>query len=73
MAKIKSTLDIKLDLSKPVEELTQVISAVISTQPARKKEILEGLDLAVGNALADIKFEEGNQEQQNDDGSGKVS
>ncbi|MEK3787543.1 hypothetical protein [Paenibacillus sp. FSL K6-1230] len=58
MAKIKSTLDIQLDLSQPVEELTQVISAVISTQPARGKEILEGLDIAVGNALADIRFKE---------------
>ncbi|MGW8444254.1 hypothetical protein ACWGXJ_25420 [Paenibacillus sp. S33] len=50
MAKIKSTLDIQLDLTRPVEELTEVISAVIASQPARRKEILKGLDIAVGNA-----------------------
>nr|WP_311078451.1 hypothetical protein [Paenibacillus polymyxa] len=53
MAKIKSTLDIQLDLTRSVQELTEVISAVIASQPARRKEILIGLDIAVGNALAE--------------------
>jgi hypothetical protein len=44
VAKIKSTLDIQLDLTRPVEELTEVISAVISSQPHKRKEILIGLD-----------------------------
>ncbi|MBO3286821.1 hypothetical protein MKY98_14700 [Paenibacillus sp. FSL M8-0228] len=55
MAKIKSTLDILLDLTRSVQELTEVISAVIASQPARRKEILIGLDIAVGNALAEIQ------------------
>ncbi|WP_194362204.1 hypothetical protein [Paenibacillus sp. EKM212P] len=55
MAKIKSALDIQVDLTRPVEELTEVISAVIASQPARRKEILIGLDIAVGSALAEIQ------------------
>ncbi|WP_025683738.1 hypothetical protein [Paenibacillus maysiensis] len=58
MAKIKSTLDIQLDLTRPVEELTEVISAVIASQPARRKEILIGLDIAVENAIAEIESQE---------------
>ncbi|MFS8211823.1 hypothetical protein [Paenibacillus polymyxa] len=54
MAKIKSTLDIQLDLTRPIEELTEVISTVIASQPARRKEILKGLDIAIGDALAEI-------------------
>lgn len=38
VAKIKSTLDIQLDLTRPIEELTEVISAAIASQPARRKE-----------------------------------
>ncbi|MEC0233746.1 hypothetical protein P4H71_05165 [Paenibacillus kribbensis] len=73
MAKIKSTLDIQLDLTRPVEEITQVISAVIASQPVRRKEILEGLDLAVGNALVEVKSQEEKDQKPNDDSSGKVS
>ncbi|MEC0235249.1 hypothetical protein P4H71_13050 [Paenibacillus kribbensis] len=67
MAKIKSTLDIQLDLTRPVEEITQVISAVIASQPARRKEILNGLDLAVGNALIEIQSQEEKDQKPNDD------
>ncbi|MCC3381066.1 hypothetical protein JO375_16845 [Paenibacillus sp. UY79] len=73
MAKIRSTLDIQLDLTRPVEELTEVISAVIASRPARRKEILESLDLAVGNALAEIQSQEEKDQKANDDSSGKVS
>ncbi|MCV9947791.1 hypothetical protein [Paenibacillus sp. BT-177] len=72
MAKIKSTLDIQLDLTRPVEDLTEVISAVIASQPARRKEILIGLDMAVGNALAEIQTQE-EYEKVDEDSSGKVS
>ncbi|MGR6763220.1 hypothetical protein ACU1JV_15385 [Paenibacillus sp. T2-29] len=71
MAKIKSTLDIQLDLTRPVEELTEVISAVIASQPVRRKEILKGLDIAVGNALAEIQAQE--DKKTDNDSSGKVS
>ncbi|KEO79443.1 MULTISPECIES: hypothetical protein [Paenibacillus] len=73
MAKIKSTLDILLDLTRSVQELTEVISAVIASQPARRKEILIGLDIAVGNALAEIQAQEEKNQKANDDSSGKVS
>ncbi|MGW9531121.1 hypothetical protein ACWHAM_26125 [Paenibacillus terrae] len=73
VAKIKSTLDIQLDLTRPVEDLTEVISAVIASQPARRKEILTGLDIAVGNALAEIQSQEEKDQKTNDDSSGKVS
>ncbi|POR25633.1 hypothetical protein [Paenibacillus polymyxa] len=73
MAKIKSTLDIQLDLTRPVEELTEVISAVIASQPAHRKEILIGLDIAVGNALTEIQTQEEKEQKVDDDSSGKVS
>lgn len=73
VVKIKSTLDIQLDLTRPVEELTEVISAVIASQPARRKEILIGLDIAVGNALAEIQAQEEKEQIVDDDSSGKVS
>ncbi|OAZ49082.1 hypothetical protein [Paenibacillus polymyxa] len=73
MAKIKSILDIQLDLTRPIEELTEVISAVIASQPARRKEILKGLDIAVGNALAEIQAQEEKDQKTDDDSSGKVS
>ncbi|MGW8442052.1 hypothetical protein ACWGXJ_13935 [Paenibacillus sp. S33] len=71
MAKIKSTLDIQLDLTRPIEELTEVISAVIASQPARRKEILKGLDIAIGDALAEIQAQE--DQKKDNDSSGKVS
>ncbi|WP_258297843.1 hypothetical protein [Paenibacillus peoriae] len=73
MAKIKSTLDIQLDLTRPVEDLTEVISAVIASQPARRKEIIIGLDIAVANALAEIQAQEEKDEITDNDSSGKVS
>ncbi len=61
-----------MDLTRPVEELTEVISAVIASQPHKRKEILYALDTAVGNVLAEIQSQEENQKT-NDDSSGKVS
>lgn len=55
MAQIIHTLKVELDLNRPVEELAQVISSVLNSHPGRQKEILEGLDLEVGNALAAFK------------------
>ncbi|URJ51667.1 hypothetical protein [Paenibacillus polymyxa] len=71
VAKIKSTLDIQLDLTRTIEELTEVISAVIASQPARRKEILKGLDIAIGDALAEIQAQE--DQKTDNDSSGKVS
>lgn len=58
MAKITSSLDIQLDLTRPVEELAQVISAVLMSSPRENhKSILEGLDIEIGNALASLEKE----------------
>ncbi|MNW42229.1 hypothetical protein D3C74_193930 [compost metagenome] len=59
MAKITSSLDIQLDLTRPVEELVQVISAVLMSSPVEnKKQILEGLDAEIGDALARLEKEQ---------------
>jgi uncharacterized protein (UPF0128 family) len=52
------TLQVEMDLNKPVEELTQVISSVLSAHPQNQKEILAALDLEIGNALAAIEIKE---------------
>lgn len=58
MAKMTHTLQVEMDLNIPVEELTQVISAVLSSHPLNQKEILTALDLEIGNALAAIEIQE---------------
>lgn len=58
MAKMTHVLEIKLDINKPAEELTQVITTVLSSHPRKQKEILEALDLEIGNALAAIEIQE---------------
>lgn len=58
MAKMTHALQVQMDLNKPVEELTQVISAVLSSHPLNQKEILTALDLEIGNALAAIEIQE---------------
>lgn len=57
MAKMTHTLQVELDLNKPVEELTEVITAVLSSHPLNQKEILTALDLEIGNALAAIEVQ----------------
>ncbi|OPA77478.1 hypothetical protein BVG16_13565 [Paenibacillus selenitireducens] len=58
MAHAIPKLEVLIDLSRPVEEITEVITLVISSHPGKQKEILEAVDLSVGEALA--KFEENN-------------
>lgn len=65
MAKFVPTVEVNIDLSKPVEELAQVISYVLMSSPVEShKGILEGLDMEVGNALAAIQKSEIEQEKQ---------
>ncbi|GAS82378.1 unknown protein [Paenibacillus amylolyticus] len=64
MAKMTHTLQVEMDLNKPVEELTQVISAVLSSHPLNQKEILTALDLEIGNALAAIEIQEQKDKQE---------
>lgn len=58
MAQISHVLKVELDINRPVEELTQVISSVLSAHPHNQKEILAALDLEIGNARAAIEFQE---------------
>ncbi|PZT54123.1 hypothetical protein [Paenibacillus silvae] len=58
MAQISHVLKVELDINRPVEELTQVISSVLSAHPHNQKEILAALDLEIGNALAAIETKE---------------
>ncbi|WP_339243118.1 hypothetical protein MKX40_17810 [Paenibacillus sp. FSL R5-0517] len=51
-------LQVELDLNNPVEELTQVITSVLSSHPQNQKEILTALDLEIGNALATVEIKE---------------
>ncbi|WP_180361581.1 hypothetical protein [Paenibacillus polymyxa] len=48
----------------------QQSSAVIALQPARQKEIPIGLDITVGNALAEINAQELKGKKPNEEGSG---
>ncbi|MFL1674809.1 hypothetical protein [Paenibacillus dendritiformis] len=43
-----------IDLNKPVEELVEVIAAVINVQPSMKLDILRGLDEAIGQTLVQL-------------------
>lgn len=59
MAEIKYLINIQLDPTRPVEELTQVISNVLMSSPIENhKKILEGLDIEIGNALARLEKEQ---------------
>lgn len=58
MAQISHVLKVELDINRPVEELTQVISSVLSAHPHNQKEILAALDLEIGNARAAIEIRE---------------
>ena len=58
MAQMAHVLEIKLDINKPVEELTQIITTVLSSHPLNQKEIRKALDLEIGNALAAIEIKE---------------
>ncbi|WP_017688005.1 hypothetical protein [Paenibacillus sp. PAMC 26794] len=64
MAKMTHTLQVEMDLNKPVEELTQVITTVLSSHPLNQKEILTALDLEIGNALAAIEIQEQKDKQE---------
>ncbi|WP_194843198.1 hypothetical protein [Paenibacillus polymyxa] len=48
----------------------QQSSAVIALQPARQKEIPIGLDITVGNALAEINAQELKEKKPNEEGAG---
>lgn|GEM_PF-4327070 len=64
MAKMTHTLQVELDLNKPVEELAQVITTVLSSHPLNQKEILTALDLEIGNALAAVEIQEQKDKQE---------
>ncbi|NUU74782.1 hypothetical protein [Paenibacillus xylanilyticus] len=49
-------VQITADISKPVEEIAEIISLFLGMAPVeRQKEILEALDQLVGDALAGLE------------------
>lgn len=63
MANITHLINVQIDPTRPTEELAQVISYVLLTSPPEThKAILEGLDLEIGNALANLAKTEKEQE-----------
>lgn len=54
LAKI-TRYDLSIDLSRPVEELVELISIVTNTFPGRQEEMLQQLDMKIGEALAEIE------------------
>ena len=56
MAKMTHVLHVEMDLNKPVEELTQVISSVLSAHPHNQKEILAALDLRSEMRVQRLRF-----------------
>lgn len=68
MAEIKPMLNIQLDLTKPVDEIVQVINSVLFNRQDKKKEILQELDIQIGNALAEAMMQEIKEDQVPGDG-----
>ncbi|SEO00936.1 hypothetical protein SAMN04487895_104209 [Paenibacillus sophorae] len=54
LAKV-SGINVSIDLANPVNELVDVISIVTNSLPGRQEEILEQLDLKIGEAMAEIQ------------------
>lgn len=51
-------IECSIDLSKPVEEVSAVISNVITLLPHQKLDILRALDFEIGSAINDIEMKQ---------------
>lgn len=49
-------IDVSLDLSHPVSEITDVISLVINAHPGQQLSILQAIDQHVGDAMAALEI-----------------
>lgn len=72
LAEIKPMLNIQLDLTRPVDEIVLITNAVLANRQDIKKEILQELDIQVGNALSEILIQEKNENQVSEEGGDKV-
>lgn len=65
MAEIKPTANINLDLTRPVDELNQVIGYVVGAHPGREIEILEAVGKSIHEAVKKMekqKYEQAKKE-----------
>lgn len=51
LAKV-TKLDVSIDLSRPVEEIVDIISLITNVHAGQQYELLKQVDLKVGEALA---------------------
>lgn len=61
MAKV-TKVELQIDLSAPVEEIAAVVNIMLDAHPGRQIEILEAVDLAIGEALAKLQSSDKQEE-----------
>ncbi|MGG3278780.1 hypothetical protein [Paenibacillus solani] len=57
MAKV-TKVELQLDLSVPVEEISAVVNIMLDAYPGREIEILQAVDHGIGEALAKLQASE---------------
>jgi len=55
MAQVTPKLEILIDLSKPSEEITQCIAAIVNSHPGKELEILNKVDLWLGETISGLE------------------
>lgn len=50
-----TNIGVTIDLTRPVQEVVDIISVVLNHHPSRHQEILEAIDIKVCEALADLQ------------------
>jgi len=55
MPKITPMMEILADLTKPVEEIKEIILAVANSRPGEQQEILVQIDIWLGEVLSNIE------------------
>ncbi|MNO34242.1 hypothetical protein D3C76_242730 [compost metagenome] len=56
MIPVKITnIGVSIDLTQPVQEVVDIISVVLNHHPSRHQEILEGIDVKICEALANLQ------------------
>lgn len=51
LAKV-TKLDVSIDLTQPVQEAVEVVLLLINSHPGRQHELLQQIDMQIGEALA---------------------
>lgn len=60
MAQSTPKLEILIDLSKPAEEIIHCIALIANAHPGKQQEILQQVDLWLGETLAKVEEEQVN-------------